>query len=74
MSVEKSRLLSAFPFMQRVGMPVLDDTYRRDSSNNPGESKALFQSVPGSEAKGSAGMPALPINFHRRGAGQFAEG
>lgn len=61
----KSRLLSAFPFMQRVGMPVLDDTYRRDSSNNPGESKALFQSVSGSEAKGSAGMPALPINFHR---------
>jgi len=51
--------------MQRVGMPVLDDTYRRDSSNNPGESKALFQSVSGSEAKGSAGMPALPINFHR---------
>ena len=36
-----------------------------DSSNNPGESKALFQSVSGSEAKGSAGMPALPINFHR---------
>ena len=30
-----------------------------------GESKALFQSVSGSEAKGSAGMPALPINFHR---------
>lgn len=29
------------------------------------ESKALFQSVPGSEAKGSAGMPTLPINFHR---------
>lgn len=74
MSVEKSRLLSAFPFMQRVGMPVLDYTYRRDSSYNPGESKALFQSVPGSEAKGSAGMPTLPINFHRRGAGQFAEG
>ena len=74
MSVEKSRLLSAFPFMQRVGMPVLDYTYRRDSIYNPGESKALFQSVPGSEAKGSAGMPALPINFHRRGAGQFAEG
>lgn len=29
------------------------------------KAKLLFQSVSGSEAKGSAGMPALPINFHR---------
>jgi hypothetical protein len=72
--VEKSRPLPAFTFMQRVGMSVLDYTYRRDPSYNSGESKALFQSVSGSEAKGSAGMPVLPINFHRRGAGQFAEG
>lgn len=27
--------------------------------------QSSFQSVSGSEAKGSAGMPALPINFHR---------
>lgn len=54
-----------FPLHAKGGDVGFDYTYRRDPSYNPGESKALFQSVSGSEAKGSAGMPALPINFHR---------
>lgn len=62
--VHNINLLSALPDLQRLGMPVPDNTHRRDTGNSPGKSQAVLKGVSGSEAERSAGMPALPLDVH----------
>lgn len=62
--VHNINLLSALPYLQRLGMPVPDNAHRGDTSNSSGKSQAVLKSVSGSETEGSAGMPALPLDVH----------
>lgn len=62
--VHNINLLPALPDLQRLGMPVPDNTHRGDTSNSPGKSQAVLKGVSGSETEGSAGMPALPLDVH----------
>ena len=54
-----------------MGMSVPDHPHRGDTSNRPGKGKAVLKGVSGSETERSAGMPALPLHVHRRGAGEY---
>lgn len=63
--------MPALPNLQRMGMSVPDHTHRGDTSNRPGKGQVVLQGVQGSKTEGSAGMPALPLHVHRRGAGEY---
>lgn len=63
--------MPALPDLQRMGMSVPDHPHRGDTSNRPGKGQVVLKGVSGSETERSAGMPALPLHVHRRGAGEY---